>query len=166
MAWNILDDSWTGLSGIPSDFQDGKINWSEIQNKPATFTPSEHTHSQYAEKSFSNTFSKSQSIDVGVNSGLLAGISILSGGSADNRGYFLGVTTGGSFYISQVPDTTGAAKILLSYTRNGGLILGWNGSSRLATTENGIALPNLSATSAGLGVGSLWRDSNGFLRIV
>ena len=30
---------WGKIQGIPSDFQDGKIDWNEVKNKPSTFAP-------------------------------------------------------------------------------------------------------------------------------
>lgn len=148
--------NWGNLEGIPLDLTDGKISWAEVINKP-NFPVLENN----------NTFSGStQQIDPGMGSNVNAGFRLLSGGVTDYRGFAIVANTSGNFFINQIADDGGFQKSVLFSNRDGLLRLYYNGSIRLETTDNGVRVFNLPTASTGLPSSHLWRDSNGFLRIV
>ena len=125
-----------------------------------------HIHSQYSSLSGINTFDGEQRIDRGAGSGINAVYRLLSGALADNRAYNLVSQSSGNFAINQANDSNNLSKTVLFYTRDGGLQLFYNGIVQIETTVRGCRLFNLPTSSSGLLSGELWRDTNGFLKVV
>lgn len=181
---------WGKIQGIPSDLSDGKINWGEIQNTPGTYTPSAHNHDaanitagtlnisriptgttgttvalgnhnhNYATFG-GNTFTDTQTIDLGIDSGLSATFRFLPGGSFNSRNWLVqAIGSGLGFAIRSALDNNTSAINYLLITRGGGVQLLFNGLAIFETTGSGARLYNLPTSAAGLPSGSLWRNNN------
>lgn len=168
--------NWGNLEGIPTDLTDGKISWDEVINKPSSFTPSTHIHNEYLPVSggqFENftlwdtKFYRWDGINNNYkNIGSIAGLS-------NSYGTLLEAPAFGNFALGIRPNQTndGFALIFTDISTDPANINYSIVKLRIVRGEIyldaiRLVLANLPTTAAGLATGTVWRDTNGFLRIV
>lgn len=140
-TWSTFNTppQWGKIQGIPSDFSDGKIDWNEIQNKPSTFPHSGLFNSDiFVNKTSANLYLQSQ---LGQYSAL----------------YFQ-YPSGYSWAIA----TINKQLVFVSFLNGNPLVTNF---SINAETGN-IQFLFVPSSGNGLPSGSVWRDTNGFLRMV
>lgn len=144
-TWNTLlmaPPQWGKIQGIPSDFADGRIDWNEVANKPETFTP--HPDPLIKEATFA-----------AIEFDGSAGVNYLDfhvRGSEERADYDGRIIC--FFHDNTIPSSTESGLASIQFHA---LNLGFTGN---------IYLNSLPSTPVGLSTGQVWRDSNGFLRIV
>lgn len=155
--------TWNNLANKPAVLSDNQISWDELINKPSSFAPSDHVHSTSLAGALS-----AETYGAGTTFG--AAVVALVPGSAGGRlerstqnGHYVifldSNDSGDSFAIVSRLGSVGTAGnppdfLALQVTRDGVVIC-----------KNRIISP-LPVFSNNLQVGSFYRDTNNFVKIV
>lgn len=152
--WNTFqseETTWNNLQNKPTILSDNQVTWLEIQNKPATYPPTPKTYNA-------------------ATDALGAAIANLISGSAFGR--FDQSTVNGHFvfYIdsNDRDDCFGiVAKTAVTSVSNllPDILIAKFARDYILLNRSEIRMPNI-PVSIPNNSGQLWRDSNGFLRIV